>query len=206
MCTVGSHLTLLHGPAPLPAIVMCLLPQNKDGWEKFGKRIHTATRGLIEQLGIFSDRMGGMADVVKHAFRAAWVRWCAKHDKANLPRSRSQVSGEALRKVYDVAVFDCDEAAHQAAMAVLPRAVAKKMLRKPPEEWANCKSPHGALGTTTQSAAESFNSLILLARHQDTVFGLFQVLIARIDELYRKASLMILHQAKNCEWQCVWSH
>lgn len=206
MCTVGSHLTLLHGSAPLPAIVLCLLPQNKDGWEKFGKRIHTATGGLIEQLGIFSDRMGGMADVVKHAFRAAWVRWCAKHDKANLPRSRSQERGEALRKVYDVAVFDCDEAAHQAAMAVLPRAVAKKMLRKPPEEWANCKSPHGALGTTTQSAAESFNSLILMARHQDTVFGLFQVLIARIDELYIKASLSILHQAKNCEWQCVWSH
>ena len=37
----------------------------------------TATRQLIEQLGVFSDRMGGMADVVKHVFRAAWVGWCA---------------------------------------------------------------------------------------------------------------------------------
>ena len=74
------------------------------------------------------------------------------------------------------------------------------MQRKPSEEWASCKSPHGALGTTTQSAAEAFNSLILIARHQDTVFGLFQVLVARIDELYVTSSLRILSESRKREW------
>lgn len=187
-------------PLRCPALSSTSLPQEKEGWKKFGNRLHAATCGLIEKLGIFSDRMGGMADVVKHAFRAAWVRWCAKHDKANLPRCPSKAKREAVRQVYDIAVFDCDVSAHEAAMAALPRAVAKRMRRKPPEEWANCKSPHGALGTTTQSAAESFNSLILIARHQDTVFGMFQVLVARIDELYIGSSLKILAEALKREW------
>ena len=139
--------------------------------------------------------------MVKQAFRAAWVRWCTKHDKANLPRYTKHADRDALSRNYDIAVFDCDETAHEAAMAVLPRAVAMKMQKRPPEEWANCKSPHGALGTTTQSAAESFNKLIMLARHQDTVFGLFQVLLACIDELYIKASLSILNEAMKGEWQ-----
>ena len=155
----------------------------------------TATRQLIEQLGVFSDRMGGMADVVKRVFRAAWVRWCAKHDKANLPKGQAKADREAVGAVYDIAVHDCEESVHSAAMAALPPAVAAKMRRRPVEEWANCKSPHGALGTTTQSSAEAFNSLIILARHQDTVFGLFQVLIARIDELYVGSSVKMLQYA-----------